>query len=256
MFLDSYHVMPLSPSSEFPFPDPRRIVASAVNRACHFHHKTHLRLLVTRLPSSFRPFFSQSPTTTSTSNTTSVRTETTSASNATMASLNQVKLSNSTLASITIREAKLVNCTFTRATIHNSSISSSTLINCRLYDCIIHSSTLSKCKLYGLNQVLKCEIEGSELLPTQPTLSTLPVEIREMIFELCLRNAWVGKTMPNLIVALRGHEELYFQALDVFRKTNSFWLNGNSIKLFKGMRESVLSNIRRVGIKSVTLAAC
>jgi hypothetical protein len=69
-----------------------------------------------------------------------------------------------------------------------------------------------------------------------------------MIFKLCLSDTWNGKT-PNLLAALRGQDELYFQSLEIFQKTNSFYLtNRDRFQLFKSMSETVLLNIRRVAI--------
>jgi hypothetical protein len=192
-------------------------------------------------------FHFPNPTTISTSKATDLHN---AHSHANMGTLNQVTVSDSKLTSITIQKSKVINCTITRVTIHNSSISYSVLTNCRLYDCIIHSSKLYNCKLYGSQRVLRCKFDDCEFFAGPPTLSKLPVEIREMIFKLCLKDSWEGKA-PNLLAALRGHKVLYFQALDVFQKTNMFVLNGDNVKLFKAMPETALSNIKKVDVRSV-----
>jgi len=69
-----------------------------------------------------------------------------------------------------------------------------------------------------------------------------------MIFKLSLSGTWHGKT-PGLLVALRGQEELYCQALEIFQKSNRFFLsNISQLKLFKSMPEKVLSNVRMLSI--------
>ena len=92
-----------------------------------------------------------------------------------MATLNQVQLSGSTLTSKIVHKSKLIKCTVIRVTIHNPSISDSVLTNCSIYDCVIHTSKIYNCKIYGDKPLLRCEFEGYELLPSQPTLSKLPV---------------------------------------------------------------------------------
>jgi hypothetical protein len=52
------------------------------------------------------------------------------------------------------------------------------------------------------------------------TLRKLLPEIRYMIFKLTLAE-WKGKT-PVLIKALRGDQEMYFEALAVFYRINTF----------------------------------
>jgi hypothetical protein len=73
-----------------------------------------------------------------------------------------------------------------------------------------------------------------------------------MIFEICLPFTWDSRygRMPSLIVALRarGELKLYFQALEVFRKTNDYDLDAESIELFKTMPETLISTIRKLTI--------
>jgi hypothetical protein len=79
------------------------------------------------------------------------------------------------------------------------------------------------------------------------------MEAREMIFQLSLADTWTdwNRKTPSLLVALRGQKELYFQALEVFLRTNSFHLTDCNILKFKAMPEKVLSNIRALHITSV-----
>jgi hypothetical protein len=54
------------------------------------------------------------------------------------------------------------------------------------------------------------------------TLRKLPLEIRDMIYELIVgTDSWNGKT-PSLILALRGDQELYKEALRDFYDNNTF----------------------------------
>jgi uncharacterized protein YjbI with pentapeptide repeats len=92
-----------------------------------------------------------------------------------MATLNQIQLFNSTLISKTIHKSKLTKCTLIHITLHKSSVITSVLRNCSVYDSIIHTSKLYNCKIYGNQVMVKCEMDKCELLPAQPTLSTLPV---------------------------------------------------------------------------------
>ena len=66
--------------------------------------------------------------------------------------------------------------------------------------------------------------------------------------KLSLTDTWHGK-IPALLVALRGQEELYAQALSIFQKNTTFHISGQlRLGAFKSMRESVLSNIRKLSI--------
>jgi hypothetical protein len=66
--------------------------------------------------------------------------------------------------------------------------------------------------------------------------------------KLCLADTWVGKT-PALLIALRGQEELYCQALGIFQENNIFCLTTQKrLQAFKTMPESSLSNIRKISI--------
>jgi hypothetical protein len=60
----------------------------------------------------------------------------------------------------------------------------------------------------------------------------------------------IFKMTPSLIATLRARNELklYFQALEVFNKTNEYHLGGHNFRLFKTMPDAVLSNIRQLSI--------
>lgn len=55
-------------------------------------------------------------------------------------------------------------------------------------------------------------------------LRAFPPEIREVIFNFSQVLSWTGKT-PALLVALRGDRELYYEALELFYKSNTFTLH-------------------------------
>lgn len=69
-----------------------------------------------------------------------------------------------------------------------------------------------------------------------------------MIFKLALPKFWNGKT-PSLIVALRGQQELYFEALEIYQKTDNFQLGSYNVDLFKALPEKVFANIKTMGAK-------
>jgi len=60
----------------------------------------------------------------------------------------------------------------------------------------------------------------------------------------------IFKMTPSLIATLRARNELklYFQALEVFNKTNEYHLGGHNFRLFKTMLDAVLSTIRQLSI--------
>jgi len=101
-----------------------------------------------------------------------------------MATLNLVQLSGSRLNSKTIHKSKLRDCILIRVTLYSSDVADSVLKHCIIHDCVINSSKLFDCKIYGDKFMLRCEFEGFELLPSQPTLSKLPVRSPFNIFLL------------------------------------------------------------------------
>lgn len=113
-----------------------------------------------------------------------------------MATLNQMQICNSILDSKTIHKSQLVNCTLNCTTIRDCAISDSILTNCQIYDCAaicdstisesvlrncqlhyctLQDSKLSDCRILGNEATLRCDVEGCELLPGQPTLMKFPV---------------------------------------------------------------------------------
>src|SRR4051794_10226872 len=58
--------------------------------------------------------------------------------------------------------------------------------------------------------------------------STIPPEIREIIYHLALKDTWRGRT-PPLIVALRCSRLFYHEALEVFFETNAYILSSRSM---------------------------
>lgn len=157
--------------------------------------------------------------------------------------LNQVILTQTTLRSHTVHESTLTECTLRNVKLHNSTITNSTLHGCELYNCTICDTKLFNCRLYGANGYLKCEFTDKEVLGSKSQLEKLPAKIRDMIFEKCL--GWEGKT-PALLAALRGKKQLYAEALDIFRKSNTFWLRKASVKDFGKMSQKAVDGIQKL----------
>lgn len=66
-----------------------------------------------------------------------------------------------------------------------------------------------------------------------------------MIFKETLEECWNGKA-PGLLAALRGHPDLYFQALSVFGKVNTFKLDLKNREAFERMPQLALDAIRNL----------
>lgn len=86
-----------------------------------------------------------------------------------------------------------------------------------------------------------------ELALAPSSLTLVPVEIRIAIFEEALNGEWVGK-LPNLLVALRGCEEMYVQAVEAFRRVNEEVLWESE----RGSSESMMQN-PLMGIKTLVI---
>jgi hypothetical protein len=71
----------------------------------------------------------------------------------------------------------------------------------------------------------------------------IPVQIRDMIFEHCLRDSWNGK-LSEFLVALKGSETLYVQALEIFKKVNAGVLYEGARGELDNMKENRLSVIK------------
>lgn len=68
------------------------------------------------------------------------------------------------------------------------------------------------------------------MAPKDKTLSGIPLEMKAIIFELCLASAdpvRVWTPVPALIAALRPHSDpsMYKQALEIFYTKNAFELS-------------------------------
>ncbi len=107
--------------------------------------------------------------------------------------LTGLTLSNSTLTSMNLEKSTLNACTLTNLVVHNSTITASLLTNCRIHasilkrSCSIKGSKLYKCKIFDTKEIKDCELHECDLAFERCTLEKFPVEVRRMIFELCLR---------------------------------------------------------------------
>lgn len=68
-----------------------------------------------------------------------------------------------------------------------------------------------------------------------------------MIFELCLRRNRYERGCA-LIAALRGYGQIYQEALEVFRKLNSFPFEYGDAQMFKLLPRRVVSTIRKITV--------
>ena len=133
--------------------------------------------------------------------------------------------------------------TLTDGSLRYSVIRSSILTNCDIYNCTITASTLVNCRLFGVSDIQKCLLSALALHVPQPTLYKIPVQIRDMIFEHCLRDSWNGK-LSEFLVALKGSETLYVQALEIFKKVNAGVLYEGARGELDNMKENRLSVIK------------
>ncbi|KUJ12953.1 uncharacterized protein LY89DRAFT_737853 [Mollisia scopiformis] len=86
-------------------------------------------------------------------------------------------------------------------------------------------------------------------------LVKLPVELRQMIFKLVFDDqVWNGKPVP-LVVALRGHKDLYREALALFFKhpTNTFRLWLSNINRAMNMSKTAARGINKLEISVSSL---
>jgi hypothetical protein len=171
----------------------------------------------------------------------------------TLRALTDLTLSKSTLTSITLEKSTLNACTLTNLAIHNSTITASVLTNCRIHgsilklSCTIEGSKLYKCTIFNIKEIKDSELHECDLAFERCTLEKFPVEVRRMIFELCLRRKRYERGCA-LIAALRGHNEIYQEALEVFRKLNSFPFQYGDAQMFKILPSRVVSTIRKISI--------
>jgi hypothetical protein len=106
-----------------------------------------------------------------------------------------------------------------------------------------NNSTLAT-EFPGLDTALaQFEITSS---PKACLFRKFPPEIREIIFKEAIE--WDGK-MPNLIVALRGDPELYFEAHEVLCKSNVFIMSNRNEAGRKLMPSNVYKSIHRLRIE-------
>jgi uncharacterized protein YjbI with pentapeptide repeats len=171
-------------------------------------------------------------------------------------------IENSTLSGLTIRKTILRNCVLRHVKIHASTISNS------LYHCTVHTSTISEeCSLEKCN-VLNSTISGCTAIDsdihestftkvkmnrcnitTSPlALRRFPPEIRAMILAYCtLWKCWKPKT-PDMILALRGDQQLYQEALRAFHKQNWFRLESGNLSEIELMSTKAIENLSKICI--------
>jgi hypothetical protein len=82
---------------------------------------------------------------------------------------------------------------------------------------------------------------------TDAGLRAFPPEIREMIYTSGDLLAWVGKA-PTLLIALRGDQGLYSEALEQFTKRNTFTLHRKNEWKTGDMAASSLQSIRQLQV--------
>ena len=174
----------------------------------------------------------------------------------TLQGLTGLTLSSSTLTSINLEKSTLNACTLTNLTIHNSTITPlgfDELPHPWLYSQIlklsfsITGSKLYKCKMLNMKEIKDCELHECELAFERCTLEKFLVEVRRMIFELCLRRNRYERGFA-LIAALRGIGEIYQEALEVFRKLNWFLFEYGDVQMFKLLPNIVVSTIRKITV--------
>jgi hypothetical protein len=99
-----------------------------------------------------------------------------------------------------------------------------------------------------------------ETISKQSFMSTLPFELREMIFNYCdLYNSWKPEfklkgrrpAMPPLIIALRPLPIPYHHALAMFYRRNRYTIGDKNNHSFGWMLPSAISTIQNVNIDVV-----
>lgn len=163
-------------------------------------------------------------------------------SNSNMDVCNLSTLEDCTATGNTYHKTSASKCNLTNVEFRHCKISDSTLYNCRLYDCVANDCSISDSVIYG-GRALKCSIKKTEFKALPPTLRKLPVEVRHMIFELCLK--WEGFT-PSLLAGLRGNRELHEEAIAIFRNTNVFKTSYETRDRLTSMSETARRMIKRV----------
>ena len=98
-----------------------------------------------------------------------------------------------------------------------------------------------------MKEIKDSELHECELAFDRCTLEKFPVEVRQMIFELCLRRNRYERGFA-LIAALRGYGQIYQEALEVFRKLNSFPFRYENAQMFKILPSRVVSTVRKISI--------
>jgi uncharacterized protein YjbI with pentapeptide repeats len=157
-----------------------------------------------------------------------------------MADMVPAIIEDSTFSYMKLRNSTIRNCVLRFVEVRSSIIQNSTLYDCRLFNCSVQQSPLTNTLLYE-TKVEGCTIKGCTAAMSPLALRKLPPEVREMIFRHCVD--FTGGKIPPLIIALRGDQKLYHEALKVFSKLNFFTLNKRTAKLCGGMGENALRNI-------------
>jgi hypothetical protein len=88
---------------------------------------------------------------------------------------------------------------------------------------------------------------NSQSLLANAGLRAFPPEIREMIYTSGDLLVWTGKA-PALLVALRGDQGLYGEALEHFSKRNAFMLHRKNEWKTGDMAGSSLQSIRKLQV--------
>jgi hypothetical protein len=120
-----------------------------------------------------------------------------------------VSLTNCSLTFANISDSVAENCHFA-----HSEIKGSMLNGCVLTNCIWDEKTTTK----------HCQIVRSLGTSKQVSFHRYAPEIRELIFENAVQ---YGSQMPPLVIALRGDQPLYQEALAAFSKKNEFIYSGS-----------------------------
>jgi hypothetical protein len=132
------------------------------------------------------------------------------------------------------RCSEIWNAELHRMVVHSSDIINSTIARSGLY-----TSALHKCKLTN-NTIRDSEITTSPL-----ALRRFPPEIRQVIF----REALGGMVYtPELIIALRGDPQLYFEALEVLGKTCFFRVSEWNVESRKSMSLGTYETIQNLSL--------
>jgi hypothetical protein len=150
-----------------------------------------------------------------------------------------------------VRDIKITKTEIRDCTLYYVTLEACQVINSKLYNCNTFNSTIKGSRLVDTQLHRTC-FETSKLsrciITTSPlAFGKFPTELRLMIFKYCLY--FENRRSPALLVALRGDEKLYKEAIQLFYTLNPFPLDHNMLVRCHTLSLAALSRISKLEVE-------